>query len=65
LLGKEQVGALDDVLEIWLALSINQVRNIRNIDGLGSTTTGHKEIRLDSEMEVVSEISSIGNDLAS
>jgi hypothetical protein len=64
LLGKEQVGALDNVLEVWLALGVDKVRDVRDIDCLGSSTTGYKEIGLDSEMEVVSEISSIGNDLA-
>jgi len=64
LLGKEQVGALDDVLEVWLALWVDQVVDVRDVDGLGSTTTGNKEIGLDSEMEVVSEISSVGNDFA-
>jgi hypothetical protein len=64
LLGKEQVGALDNVLEVWLALGVDKVRDVRDIDCLGSPTTGYKEIGLDSEMEVVSEISSIGNDLA-
>ena len=64
MLGEEQVGAFDDVLEVWLALGVDKVRDVRNVDCLGSTTTGHKEICLDSEMEVVSEISSIGNDLA-
>jgi hypothetical protein len=63
LLGKEQVGALDNVLEVWLALGIDKVWNVRDVDCLGSTTTWYKEIGLDSEMEVVSEISSIGNDL--
>lgn len=65
MLGKEQVGAFDDILEIWLAVRIDQVRYIRDVDGFWSTTTWHKEIGLDSEMEVVSEIRSIGNDLAS
>jgi hypothetical protein len=64
LLGKEQVGALDDVLEVWLALGIDKVRDVRDVDRFGSSTTWYEEICLDSEMEVVSEISSIGNDLA-
>jgi len=64
LLGKEQVGALDNVLEVWLALSVDEVRDVRDIDCLGSTTAGYEEVGLDSEMEVVSEIGSIGNDLA-
>jgi len=64
LLGEEQVGAFNNVLEVWLALGVDKVRNVRDVDCLGSSTTGHKEIGLDSEMEVVSEISSIGNDLA-
>ena len=64
MLGKEQVGALNDVLEVWLALGVDKVRNVRDVDCLGSSTAGHKEIGLDSEMEVVSEISSIGNDLS-
>jgi len=64
LLGEEQVGPFDDVLEVWLALGIDKVGNVRDVDCLGSTTTGHKEVGLDSEMEVVSEISSVGNDLA-
>lgn len=65
LLGKEQIGALDDVLEVWLALWVDKVVDVRDVDGLGSTTTGNKEIGLDSEMEVVSEISSVRDDLAS
>lgn len=65
MLGKEQVGALDDVLEVWLALWVDKVVDIRDVDGLGSATTGYKEIGLDSEMEVVSEISSVRDDLAS
>jgi len=64
LLGEEQVGAFNDVLEVWLALGVDKVCDVRNVDCLGSTTTGYKEICLDSEMEVVSEISSVGNDLA-
>jgi len=64
LLGKEQVGAFDDVLEVWLALSVDKIRDVRDVDCLGSTTTGYEEICLDSEMEVVSEVSSVGNDLA-
>ena len=64
MLGKEQVGALDNVLEVWLALGVDKVRDVRDVDRFGSATTGYKEIGLDSEMEVVSEISSIGNDLA-
>lgn len=65
MLGKEQIGALDDVLEIWLAFWVDKVVDIRDVDGLGSATTGNKEIGLDSEMEVVSEISSVRDDLAS
>lgn len=64
MLGEEQVRTFDDVLEVWLALGVDEVCNVRDIDCLGSTTTGHKEIGLDSEVEVVSEISSIGNDFA-
>lgn len=64
MLGEEQVGAFNDVLEVRLALGIDEVRDVRDVNCLGSTTTGHKEISLDPEMEVVSEISSIGNDLA-
>jgi hypothetical protein len=64
LLGKEQIGTLDDVLEVGLALRVDKVRDVRDVDGLGSSTTGYKEVGLDSEMEVVSEISSIRNDLA-
>ena len=64
MLGEEQVGAFNNVFEVWLALGVDKVRDVRNVDCLGSTTTGYKEICLDSEMEVVSEISSVGNDLA-
>jgi hypothetical protein len=64
LLCEEQVGAFDDILEIWLAIRVDQVRYIGNVDGFWSTTTGHKEIGLDSEVEVVSEISSIRNDFS-
>ena len=64
MLGEEQVGPFDDVLEVWLALGVDKVRDVRNVDCLGSTTAGYEEVGLDSEMEVVSEIGSIGNDLA-
>lgn len=65
LLGKEQVGALDDILEIWFTVRVDQVRYVRDVDGFWSTTTWYKEIGLDSEMEVVSEICSIGDDFSS
>lgn len=35
LLSDEQVGTLDDVLEVWLALRVDKSSNIRDIDSLG------------------------------
>lgn len=39
LLGEEQVGSLHDVLEVGLALRINQGSHIGDIDGLGTIMT--------------------------
>lgn len=62
LLGEEQVGAFDDVLEMGLAVGVDELGNVGNVDGFGTTTTGNKEVGLDAEVEVVSEFSTIGDD---
>lgn len=36
LLGEEQVGALDDVLEVGLALGVDQRSDVGDVDSLGT-----------------------------
>jgi hypothetical protein len=36
LLGNEQVGTLDDVLEVGLSIVIDQARDVRDINSLGT-----------------------------
>lgn len=65
LLRKEEVGTFDDVLEVWLAITVDQVGNVGDVDSFWSTTTWDKQVGLDSEVEVVSEICTVWNDLSS
>lgn len=62
---KEEVGTLDDVLEVGLAITVDQVGDVGNVDSFWSTTTWDKQVGLDSEVEVVSEICTVGDDLSS
>lgn len=64
LLGEEEVGTLDNVLEVGLALGIDETRDIRDVDGFGTTTTGDKEVALDAEVEAVTELGAVGDNLA-
>jgi len=65
LLGEEQVGALDDVLEVRLALGVEEAGDVGDVDSLGTTTAGNEEVGLVAEVSSVAEIRAIGNDRAS
>lgn len=64
LLCQEQVGAFNDVFEMRFAVSVDKSCHIRDIDSLGSTTTGHEEVRFEPEMRAIPEISAIENDFS-
>lgn len=47
-----------------LAIRVDQLVDVGDVDGLGSSTARNEQVGLDSEVEVVSEVGSIGNDLS-
>lgn len=50
LLGKEQVGALHNILEVGLSLPIDKSSNIRDVDGLRSVTSRYT-VSKDSDIQ--------------
>lgn len=64
LLGEKQVGTLDNVLEVRLALRVDELVDIGNVDGFGSTTAGNEKVGLDAEVEGISERGTVGDNLA-
>jgi hypothetical protein len=63
-LREEQVGTLDDVLEVRFALGINQTSNIRDVDGFGASATRYKKVCLKPQMGPVPEICAVEDDFA-
>ena len=63
-MGEEQVGALDDILVVRLALFIEQLSYIRNRDGLGPSTARHEDVRMVAEVRIVPEVGAVRDDLA-
>lgn len=64
MLGEKQVGTLDNVLEVRLALRVDELVDIGNVDGFGSTTAGNEKVGLDAEVEGISERGTVGDNLA-
>ena len=64
LLGDEQIGALDNVLEVRFAFCVRQRSNVGYVDSLRAPTTRHEQVRLEPEMCPISEICAIQNNLA-
>ena len=64
LLGDEQVGSLDNVLEVALALGVEKLVDVGQVDSLGSTSTRHEHVGLETEVGGVPKGQAIGNDLA-
>ena len=64
LLRKEQVGALDDVFKVGLAVAVDQVGDVADVDRLGATAAGHKQVGLDAEVEAVAELGPVRDNLA-
>ena len=65
LLCEEQVCTLDNVLKVGFSLCIAQRSNVGYIDGLGASTTRHKQVCLEPQMCPISEIRAIKNDFTS
>jgi hypothetical protein len=64
LLREEEIGTLNHVFEVGLALLIEERIHVGDVDGLRSTTTGNEEIGLEPQVSTVTEISSIQHDFA-
>ena len=65
LLREEEVRAFDDVLEVRLALGIDERGDVGDVDGLGTAAAGNEDVRLEAEVGTVAEIGSVDNELAS
>ena len=64
MLSEEQVGTLDDVLEVGLALGVEEAGDVGDVDGFGTTTAGDEEVGLVTEVSSIAEVGAIRNDLA-
>ena len=64
LLCQEEIGALDDVLEVGFSVRVDERSHVGDVDSLGATTTGHKQVSLEPQMSSVSEVGAIEDDLA-
>jgi hypothetical protein len=64
LLREEEVGTLNYVLEVGLAIGIEKVRNVGDVDSFGTASARDEEVGLDTEVEGVTEVGPVGDDLA-
>lgn len=65
MLGEEQVGTLDNVLEMRLALRVDELIDVGDVDRFRPTTARNEKVGLDAEVEGISERSTVGDNLAS
>ena len=65
LLCEEQVGALDDILEVRLALRVDERRDVGDVNGLGASTARDEEIGFEPEMSGVPEVGAVDDNLSS
>ena len=65
LLREEEVGAFDNVLEVRLAVGVNERGDVRDVDGLGATTAGDEDVGLEAEVGTIPEVGSVNDELAS
>jgi len=64
LLRQEEVGTLHNVLEVGLALGIDERSHVGDVDRFRSATARHKQISLEAQMSTISEIGAIEDNLA-
>jgi hypothetical protein len=64
LLREEEVRAFDDVLEVGLALGVDERGDVGDVDGLGTATAGNEDVGLEAEVGTVTEVSSVDDEFA-
>ncbi|KAI3480571.1 hypothetical protein L1887_57291 [Cichorium endivia] len=62
--GDEQVGTLDDVLEVRLSILVKELVDVGDVDRLGSAAARHEEVGLEPEVGSVAESNAVRNNLA-
>ena len=61
----KEVGSLDEVLEVGDSLRVPELRDVRNVDRLGTSSTRHEDVGLVTEVSSVAEVCSVGDDFSS
>lgn len=63
LLREEQVRSLDNILEVRLAVRVDESSDVRDVDSLRTASAGNEDVRLEAQVGAVTEVGSINDDL--
>lgn len=64
-LSDKEVGSLDQVLEVGNSLRVPELRDVGDVDRLGTSSARHEDVGLVAEVSAVAEVGSIGDDFSS